>query len=81
MSRGEPGLPGGFSWRQETYTIQRVMSRWKSSGTDRGERYLRRHWYRIQTTTGEYMTVYCQRQIKKPQGGEIAAGGVYSVTK
>jgi hypothetical protein len=26
--------------------------------------YLRRHWFRIVTTTGERMTLYCERQTK-----------------
>src|SRR5215211_1839116 len=43
MSRGEPGLPGRFKWRDEEYIVGRVMSKWKSTGTDRGEVYLRRH--------------------------------------
>src|SRR5438067_2320016 len=67
MSRGEPGLPGEFTWRDQPYTVARVMSKWKSTGTDRGEVYLRRHWFRIETTTGEHMTLYCQRRTKNPK--------------
>jgi hypothetical protein len=80
MSRGEPGLPGGFSWRDHEYKVERLMSKWKSTGTDRGETYLRRHWYRIQTTTGERMTVYCQRQARNPKDAK-SRWWVYSVTR
>jgi hypothetical protein len=80
MSRGEPGLPGGFSWRSHPYQVARLMSKWKSTGTDRGEVYLRRHWFRIETTTGEHMTLYCQRQTKNPKKPK-ARWWVYSVTR
>ena len=80
MSRGEPGLPGAFTWRDQPYTVARVMSKWKSTGTDRGEVYLRRHWFRIETTTGEHMTLYCQRQTKNPKKPK-ARWWVYSVTR
>jgi len=64
MSRGEPGLPWEFSWRGRTYTVAQLLESWKTSTADRGELYLRRHWYRIRTTGGEEMTLYCQRQAK-----------------
>src|SRR5439155_13755658 len=79
MSRGEPGLPGGFSWRNQSYTVARLMSKWKTTGTDRGETYLRRHWYRIETTTGERMTIYCQRQTGAGKNPKMR-WWVYSVT-
>ena len=28
------------------------------------EMYLRRHWFRLRTTSGEQMTLYCERQAK-----------------
>jgi hypothetical protein len=80
MSRGEPGLPGAFTWRDHDYQIARMMSKWKSTGTDRGETYLRRHWYRIQTTTGEQMTLYCQRQASNAKKAK-QRWWVYSVTR
>ena len=64
MSRGEPGLPRSFTWRDNSYEIARLVSRWKSTGTDRGETYLRRHWFSIETTAGQRMTIYCERQAK-----------------
>jgi hypothetical protein len=80
MTRGEPGLPGVFTWRDAEYKVDRLMSKWKSSTPERGELYLRRHWYRIQTTTGEHMTLYCQRQAKNPKKPK-ARWWVYSVTR
>lgn len=64
MARGEPGVPGQFVWRERSYTVRRLLETWKTSTRDRGELYLRRHWYRIATTTGEQIVLYCQRQTK-----------------
>ena len=66
MSRGEPGLPARFTWRGREYKVVGVLSAWKTSSTDgggpTGALYLRRHWYKVATQTGEVMTLYCQRQ-------------------
>jgi hypothetical protein len=64
MARGEAGLPGRFTWRGREYTVARLLASWKSSTADRGEMYLRRHWFKITTTDGQTMTLYCDRQAK-----------------
>lgn len=79
MSRGEPGLPHRFVWRGETYEVASVAETWKSSTPSAGEMYLRRHWYRIMTVSGDRMTLYCERQSKnrnKPK----ARWWLYSIT-
>ena len=64
MSRGEPGLPLRFRWRGAEYRVAHVEQTWKTSTPDRGEMYLRRHWYRVRCVTGQRMTLYCERQTK-----------------
>ena len=64
MARGEPGVPGAFVWRKMTVVVARVRSTWKSTGKDRGEVYLRRHWFEVETEAGERMVIYCERQAK-----------------
>ena len=32
MTRGEPGLPGRFVWRNKEYTVAEVLEKWKESG-------------------------------------------------
>jgi hypothetical protein len=67
MSRGEPGLPGLFTWRGGQYRIVGVIRKWKSTGPCRsggGEVYLRRHWYKVVTDPHMVMTIYCDRQAK-----------------
>jgi hypothetical protein len=80
MSIGEPGLPGLFAWRDHRYKVARLMSKWKSSKADRGEMYLKRHWYRIETETGEHMTLYCLRQASSAKKAK-SRWWVYSVTR
>ena len=70
MSRGEAGCPHRFSWRGRELVVEQLLSTWKSSTADRGEMYLRRHWFAVRTTTGERMTLYCDRQAhnsKRPK--------------
>ena len=67
MSRGEPGLPSGFIWRDNQYEVADVLEAWKESGPCRSggpERYLRKHWWRIRTGNGVEMTIYFERQPK-----------------
>ena len=63
MARGEPGLPATFTWRGRAYHVAGRLDTWKQSGPSScGERYLRRHWFRVQTLEGPVMTLYCLRQ-------------------
>jgi hypothetical protein len=64
MSRGEPGLPRSFRWRGRRYEVAAVCSAWKTSSRERGELYLRRHWFEVALTDGSRMTLYCERQTK-----------------
>ena len=79
MAAGVPGAPRRFTWRGTLHELGAIARAWKTSGTDRGERYLRRHWFEIVTTAGIRMTIYCERQArsaKKPK----ARWWVYTVT-
>lgn len=65
MTRGEPGLPARFIWRDREYEVAAVSQAWKESGPCRSgsaELYLRKHWFRFETTDGSKMTVYFERQ-------------------
>ena len=70
---GEPLVPGALVWRGTTYPVLRVLSSGKglgpcSHGSD--ERYVRKHWYRIETTDRMVMRVYFER---RPRAGAKAA--------
>lgn len=75
MATGAPGVPHEFTWRGTEYKIATIVETWKTVGacTSGGdEKYVRRHYYRIKTTTGETMTLYCDRQ--PPRGRSKTKG-------
>jgi uncharacterized protein DUF6504 len=61
MARGEPGLPRAFIWRGRRFEVARVLESGKAHGEDRGDVYVRKHWYDVETTTGEKMRIYFDR--------------------
>ncbi len=67
MTRGEPGLPSRFLWREQEYTTADVLEAWKETGPCRSggpEQYLRKHWFKIRTDNGLEMTMYFERQAR-----------------
>jgi hypothetical protein len=70
MATGGPGLPRVFTWRDRDYEVASVLQTWRTRepgvGLDRDSMYVRKHWYRIKTKSGEVMTIYFDR---KPLGG------------
>ena len=64
MARGEPGLPQRFRWREKEFTVEDVLEQWKEHGDCRngsGERYVRKHGYRVRVTDGAIFRIYFQR--------------------
>ena len=64
MSGGEPGLPVKFRWRKRDLVVAEVLETWKEHGDCKhgsGERYLRKHCYRIRTDDGLVLRIYFQR--------------------
>jgi RimJ/RimL family protein N-acetyltransferase len=61
MSRGEPGVPKAFVWRGERFETGRLVSTRRDMGTDRGDVYVRRHYYEIETADQLRMVVYFER--------------------
>ena len=65
MAAGEPGLPAHFTWRGTEFEVERVLEKWKTVGPCRhgsGEQYVRRHWFRVETTDRTQMELYFDRQ-------------------
>lgn len=66
MARGEPGLPHRFRWKKRGFAVARVLDQWKGHGDcahGSGERYVRRHDYRVETTDGAVLHVYFIRSF------------------
>jgi phosphoribosylglycinamide formyltransferase-1 len=64
-SRGEPALPAGFRWREESLDVAAVRRTWRSTKDDRGDTYLKRHWYEIALRDGRTAVVYFDRGARR----------------
>jgi len=71
MSRGEPGLPAKFRWRERDLIVAEVLETSRAYGDCKhgsGERYLRKHCFRIRTTDGLVLHIYFQRTFGRSRG-------------
>ena len=84
MARGQPGLPTGFTWRDRHYAIVELLAEWKQSEAENhspgGERYYRKHFFRVRTDSGETMTLYAVRHVK-PGENARKRWWLYSIEK
>lgn len=64
-ANNEPALPASFHWREETLEVQAVRKTWRSTKEDRGDVYLKRHWFEFETADGRVATVYFDREVKR----------------
>jgi len=73
MTRGEPGLPSRFVWREQEYDVADVLEAWKETGpckSGSAEQYLRKHWFKVRTGDGLEMTIYFERQARTRRQGK-----------
>ena len=71
MAIGEPSLPARFTWRGREYVVAELLEKDREL-TPRsfdGDRYLRKHWFRIRTACGVEMRLYFQRRARDVRGG------------
>ena len=67
---GGPILPARFLWRGREYAVAAVLQEWKETGPCRhgsGERYVRKHWFRLRMAGGEEFKVYFERHARSPK--------------
>jgi len=72
MSQGEPGVPRRFRWRKRIWTVAAVLGSSRGFGDcshGSGERYVRRHSYRIRTDDGWVLSIYFQRTFGRGRPG------------
>ena len=65
MAQGEPGLPQAFRWRGTIIRIAGVLRTWRETGPcthGSTEKYVRKHWFEIQTTDDRIARIYFDRQ-------------------
>ncbi len=66
MGAGAPGMPQRFFWRKRELVVSEILERWKDYGDCKhasGERYVRRHNFRLRTADGQIVRVYFQRSF------------------
>lgn len=71
MATGKPGLPRSFAWRGGSFSVLEILEEWKEAGDCRhgsGERYVRKHWFRVRTTEHLEMKIYFERQGRSSGG-------------
>jgi len=67
MAAGGPGLPPAFAWRGQTLAIALVRRVWRDTGFCRHgskERYVRKHWFEVETTDKRTARIYFERQAR-----------------
>jgi len=61
----EPALSGAFRWRDETLEIASVERTWRSTKDDRGDTYLKRHWFEAKLHDGRTAVIYFDRAARR----------------
>jgi hypothetical protein len=64
-SQGEPALPGAFRWNDEILAVASVRRTWRTTKDDRGDTYLKRHWYEIALQDARTAVIYFDRAAKR----------------
>ncbi|HMD02290.1 MAG TPA: DUF6504 family protein [Candidatus Baltobacteraceae bacterium] len=65
VTRGEPALPARFAWHAEVLRVCALRRAWRSTKTDRGDVYLKRHWFELELEDGRNAVVYFDRQGRR----------------
>jgi hypothetical protein len=65
MLRGEPSLPPEFRFDGEVLTVGRCTRTWRTTKVDRGDTYLKRHYFEFVAGDGRLMVVYFERQARR----------------
>ena len=61
----EPPVPRAFLWDRRVLEIAAVVRNWRSSKEDRGDTYLKSHWFELRTVEGATIEVYFDREARR----------------
>ncbi len=64
-SGSEPPVPRAFRWNGRTLVISSVLRMWRTTKTDRGDAYLKRHWFELRTDDGARIEIYYDRESRR----------------
>jgi hypothetical protein len=65
LSHGEPSLPKAFWFGAERLEVAELIRAWRSTKDDRGDTYLKKHWFEFMTAGGARAVVYFDRGARK----------------
>ena len=60
-----PSLPAAFQFEGEDLIVKRVIRVWRSTKDDRGDTYVKRHWFEFETEDGRRIIVYFDRSAHR----------------
>jgi len=63
-SGSEPPVPKAFAWGDRTLVVTAVLRTWRSLKNDRGDAYLKRHWFELALEGGGKIEVYYDREAR-----------------
>lgn len=61
----EPPIPRAFLWGDRTLEVIAVLRSWRTTKDDRGDTYLKRHWFELRTRDGARLEVYYDREARR----------------
>lgn len=61
----EPPVPRAFLWEDRVLEIVGVLRRWRGTKDDRGDTYLKRHWFELRTRDDASIEVYYDREARR----------------
>jgi hypothetical protein len=64
-SGSEPPIPRAFLWEARKLVVADVLRCWRGTHDDRGDTYLKRHWFDLRTEDGARIEVYYDREAHR----------------
>ena len=65
LAQGEPSLPAAFRLGDERITVAELLRTWRSTKDDRGDTYVKKHWFEFITGDGRLAVAYFDRGARK----------------
>jgi hypothetical protein len=65
LAQGEPSLPAAFTYDGERLEVRELRKSWRSTKDDRGDTYVKKHWFEFETADGRTAVVYFDRGARK----------------
>jgi hypothetical protein len=67
IALGEPALPPEFTWGDERLVIRDLRRSWRTTKVDRGDTYVKRHYFECDTADGRLVVIYFERQARRAE--------------